>query len=146
MSSQFCVSLDIECRPSRRLSLLYALLFGGAVLGTGIADIPVLLKASVFIILAAGAMSVSRRHILLLSPRSVLALRRSAEEWTVHTRDGSSRPARLIAAAFWVFDIIPLLFSAADGRRFTVLLAPDNVQPEALRELRAWVRHRLPAA
>jgi hypothetical protein len=45
-----------------------------------------------------------------------------------------------------MFDIIPLVFMAADGKRFSILLTPDRVQPAPLRELRAWIRHRMSAA
>jgi hypothetical protein len=146
MSSQFCVNLAVERRPSRRLLVLYALLFGCAVLGVAIVDFAVLLKVVLFAVLCGEATAVWRRHILLSHPDSVLALTCTAEQWIMHTRDTHGRPVRLLSAASWWFDIIPLVFVAADGKRFTVLLTPDRIQPEPLRALRAWMRHRLPAA
>jgi hypothetical protein len=145
MLSRFCVNLGFERPFSLRLLLLYALLFGSAVLATGIVVIPVLLKLIIFATLLAGAIMVLRRHILLLDPDSVVALHCAEEQWTVHTRAGGSKPALLLSAAFWVFDIIPLVFATADGKRLTVLLTPDRVHAESLRALRAWIRHRLPA-
>jgi hypothetical protein len=124
--------------------LLYCLLFGAAALGAVLPDFPLLLKSTVIVLLGVSAAGILRRHILLLHPESVVALRRFSEQWSIHTRDGNSRPVRLTAAAFWVFGIITLVFTAADGKRFTVLLAPTPA--ESLRELRAWMRHRLPAA
>jgi hypothetical protein len=146
MSSQFCVNLAVERRPSRRLFLLYALLFSCAALGIAIVDFAGLVKVVLFAVLCGEAIAVCRRHILLLHPDSVLALTCTAEQWVLHTRDRQSRPVRLLSAASWWFDIIPLVFLAADGKRFTVLLTPDRIQPEPLRALRAWMRHRLPAA
>jgi hypothetical protein len=146
MSSRFCVTLGFERLFSLRLLLLYALLFGGAALAAGIAAIPVLLKLIIIAALLVAAFMVLRRHILLLDPDSVVALQCAEEQWTVHTRNGDSMPAQLHSAAFWVLDMIPLVFTAADGRRLTVVLTPDRVQPESLRELRSWIRHRLPAA
>jgi hypothetical protein len=146
MSLQSSVNLVIERGPSRRLLLLYAVFFGSAALGIAITDISAVLKGVVLATLAAGAVTVFRCHILLLNPDSVVELGYSAGRWIIHTRDGSSRQAQLLSAAFWIFDIMPLVFAAADNKRFTILLTPDRVQPEPLRELRAWIRHRLPAA
>jgi hypothetical protein len=146
MSSRFCVNLRFERAFSLRLLLLYGLLFGGAALATGITVIPVLFKLIIFAALLAGAIAVLRRHILLLNSASVVALHCAEEQWTLHTRDGNSRPARLLSAAFWVFDIIPLVFEYADGKHHSILLTPDRVQRDSLRELRIWIRHRMPAA
>jgi hypothetical protein len=146
MSSRFCVNLRFERAFSPRLLLLYALLFGSAILATGITAIPVLFKLVIFAALLAAAIVVLRRHILLLHSDSVVALRCVEEQWTVHTRNGNSIPVRLLSAAFWAFDIIPLVFESADGKHHGILLTPDRVQPDSLRVLRAWMRHRLPAA
>ncbi len=146
MSSQFSVNLVIEHQSSRRLSLLYGLLCSCAVLGVGVVDFPVLLKLVLFVAVCCESIAVFRRHILLLNPDSVAGLTCLAEQWTLHTRDGNSRPARLLSAACWLFDIIPLVFVSAEGSRFVVLLTPDRTRAGPLRELRAWIRHRLPAA
>lgn len=146
MSSQSSVSLLIECRPSRQLLSWYLGLTGAAALGIVISDIPPLLQVVCSAVLACGAASILHRHILLLNPDSVVAAGWSGEQWTIHTRDGGSRPAQLEAAAFWMFDIIPLVFECGDGKRHTVLLAPDSVHEEPFRRLRAWIRHRMPAA
>jgi hypothetical protein len=146
MSSQLSVNLLIECRPSRRLSLLYAALFGAATLGILASDIPPVLQAVCCAALAFGAGAVLRRHILLLAPDSVVMVAFTSGQWTIHTRNGGGRPARLESAAFWLFDIIPLVFECGDDRRYTALLTPDGAGTESLRELRSWIRHRLPAA
>lgn len=146
MSLQSSASLLIDCRPSHRLALLYAVLFGAAVPGALLPDFPVLFKCALIVLLAVMAAGILRRHILLLSADAVVAMSRSSEQWTVYTRDGTCRTARLTTAACWVFGIMSLVFTAADGKRFHVLLPPDRVQAEPLRELRAWIRHCLPAA
>jgi hypothetical protein len=146
MSSQPFVNPMIECRPSRSLCLIFCGLFGLAATGVIVADIykplkPVFLAALVF-----GGVAVFRRHILLLNPDSVVGLGGIAEQWTIYTRDGNSRPARLKAAACWVFDSIVLVFEYADSKHCHILLTPDGVPVESLRRLRAWIRHRMPAA
>ncbi|HEX5055950.1 MAG TPA: protein YgfX [Gammaproteobacteria bacterium] len=146
MSSQSSVNLAIEFRPSRSLGLILGGLFGLAAAGVVIADIHMTLKLVFLATLLLGGVSVFRRHILLLNPDSVVALNRIADQWTVHARDGSSRPARLEAAACWVFDSVALVFEHADSKRCHVLLTPDRVPAETLRRLRAWIRHRMPAA
>lgn len=146
MSSQSSVNLSIECRPSRRLLLLYAGLFGAATLGILVSDIPPVLRAVCVAALAFGAAAVLRRHILLLTPDSVVMVAYTSGQWTIHTRGGGGRPARLESAALWAFEIIPLVFKCGDGRRYVALLAPDGASAEPLRELRAWIRHRLSAA
>lgn len=146
MSSQSSVNLLIECRPSRRLLLLYACLFGAGVLGILVSDVPPVLWAICCAVLVFWAAAILRRHILLLSPDSVVSIRCSSGQWTIFTRDGGSRPVRLESAAFWVFDIIPLVFECGNGKSYTALLAPDGAQAEPLRQMRAWIRHRMPAA
>jgi hypothetical protein len=146
MSSEFCVNLGFERRFSSRLLLLYGFLFSAAALAVGITAIPVLFKIIIFAALLAGAVMVFHRHILLQHPDSVVALRCAEEQWIIHTQGGNSTSARLLFASFWLFDIIPLVFESADGRRHSVLLTPDRVRPDSLRELRAWIQHRLPAA
>lgn len=146
MSSQSSVNLLIERRPSRRVLLLYAGLFGAGALGIVVSDVSPVLRAVCCVALAFWAVAVLRRHILLLSPDSLVNIRCSSGQWTIFTRDGSNRPARLESAAFWAFDIIPLVFECGDGRRYTALLAPDGAQAEPMRQLRAWIRHRMPAA
>jgi hypothetical protein len=146
MSSRLCVNFGFERSFSPRLLLLYALLFGGAALAVGITAIPELIKIILFAALLAGAIVVLRRHILLLHPGSIVALHCADEQWTLHTHAGNSIPARLLSASFWLFDIIPLVFESADGKRYSTLLTPDRVRPDSLRQLRAWIHHRLPAA
>ncbi len=146
MSSQFCVNLGFERLFSFRLLLLYAALFGGAALAVGITVIPVFFKIIIFAALLAGANTVLRRHILLSHPDSVVALHCAEEQWTLHTLAGNSMPARLLSASLWLFDIIPLVFESGDGKHYDILLTPDRVRAGSLRELRAWIHHRLRAA
>jgi hypothetical protein len=146
MSSQLSVNLLIECRPSRCLSLVCACLFGAATLGILACDIPPVLQVVCGAALAFGVGAVLRRHILLLAPDSVVMAAFASGQWTIHTRDGGGQTARLESAAFWVFDIIPLVFECGDGKRYTALLAPDGTRVETMRELRALIRHHLPAA
>ena len=146
MSSQSFVNLVIEPGLSRSLGRIFGGLFSLAITGVVIAQIPMLLKLVFLAALLLGCVMVFRRHVQLSNPASVVALSGTLEQWTIHTRAGNSVPARLEAAACWVCDSVVLVFEYSDRTRCHVLLTPDRVSADSLRRLRAWIRHRMPAA
>lgn len=132
--------LSLVIRPAPRLSLLLALLHGGAAACVVIVPLPGLLQVSLVVLLAAAASHAVWRHGLGRHPRAIRRLDLDAEG-RVYLMDGSGQPqpARIQASSVVTPWLTVLDFATETGRR-SLLLTPERVDAEAYRRLRVWLR------
>jgi toxin CptA len=67
----------------------------------------------------------------------------SKGEWTLFDGNGEEKAVRLRGGSFVSNRLMVLDFSLGNWRRRSVVLLPENTQPDQLRRLRVYLRHRL---
>jgi hypothetical protein len=88
-------------------------------------------------------LAIWRRHFSPLSPGYVRrATWRCDDTWALECGDGRCFPARLQVSGFCHTRLILLNFELGPWRRRSLLLLPDSLPPDALRQLRVRLRER----
>ncbi|CAG0998228.1 hypothetical protein MTYP_02694 [Methylophilaceae bacterium] len=104
--------------------------------------IPVVLKALLFLPVAAAAVHYIRRDALLSLPVSPARLDLNGQaELQLTCRNGETVDVKVLESSFIAAYLTVLnLRSLDEGKRITLILLPDNVEPESFRQLRVWLR------
>lgn len=124
-------TITFEFRPSRIVAAVAAVVAALAVIAPWFSGLPWYARASVSIVAGAGAAFALRRH--LAPPFDRIAF--GADGWRLVDRAGAERPANL-AAHVCLGTLVSMTF-ATDAGRWTALVAPDNLDRETARRLRA---------
>lgn len=83
-----------------------------------------------------------QRHVLMRAPATIVALTlRGDGVLEYHRRDGTSACAKVLPdSSAFVFLIVLLLETEETRKRRALVILPDALPPEALRQLRIWLR------
>lgn len=79
-------------------------------------------------------------RILSRAPWSVVQATWSDTGWTVTTANGGTQQLRLAPSTYVGVDLVVVNLVAGLFRRRSLILTPDNIDPEQLRRLRARLR------
>ena len=98
-------------------------------------------KAAVFIGAAVSLARALPRHAWLRSADAITAIELDDDDAVVYRHDGRSEHARLLASTY-VSPYLTVLNLRIAGNIFAqhVIVVPDNVEPDAFRRLRLWLR------
>ena len=99
------------------------------------------MKTAVFIGAAVSLARALPRHAWLRSADAITAIELDDDDAVVHRHDGRSEHARLLASTY-VSPYLTVLNLRIAGNIFAqhVIVVPDNVEPDAFRRLRLWLR------
>jgi hypothetical protein len=134
--------LRVELRPSRQLALALASMHAAVLVTLLLVLQPTYPRAAGLAAVAAHAIVVVRRHVLLASPRSIVAFRFTGEdECELDRKDGTSFSARLDDATYvarWL--IVLRLRRERRWRHVSVVVLADGVHGQTFRRLRSRLR------
>jgi len=135
------VALSVEPRPSRLLLIgggAVHVLSGAAVVAC---SLPLWIKAGVIAGIALALVRFAWRYGCQRGREFVARIEILDERWRLETGDGTLHRAAL-TGGYAHPGIVILNFRLENGRRRSLTLLPDSADPDALRELRVWLRTR----
>lgn len=136
-------TLLLTLMPSRRLALAAWILHLLAAVCIAVAALPWFLEIGLLMAVAGSLYHERRARLALTRPRSIVAIRASADgEWQVVRRDGSISRARLDDGAYVHPLLVVASFTTDDGPRERVVVVPDMTPADSMRELRVRLRCR----
>lgn len=136
--------LSIDLKPSRMLAGAAVCLHGGALL-----MIPWLPVSGWLVALLMSVVVISSVHMLAgptlrVRSKAIVAVQwRGDGSWRLRTRDGEEREARLLADSYvhpWLTVLNFRVSGCVYGRRCSLVLLPDSLEPERFRQLRVRLR------
>ncbi|MDI3258288.1 MAG: hypothetical protein QJR02_00975 [Sinobacteraceae bacterium] len=137
-SSAFDVTLDLHLRPSSRaLRGLFAL-HAGAILLTLLAQPPRWAGLTLAALYALSWINLRRHPVFGYGPRALVRLMLDPQgRWRVEDARGARQDARLLPGSVVQSWMIVLNFRLENGARHSRALLGDELEPDALRRLRA---------
>ncbi len=137
-SSGFSISLDLQPRPSVRAVVWLSALHMAAVTLMVLSHPPKIAGLGMAILLLLSWFSLRRHPAFGYGPRALSHLIRHAEGgWTVESVRSGLQEAELLGSSVVQSWIIVLNFRLRNGRKQARVLLGDELEPEALRRLRA---------
>jgi toxin CptA len=135
---------SIALRPSLRLSAALIASHAAALAGLLATDLPWWGMAPIAAGIGVSLWNAVRRHALLRSPGSIVALRLNDDGTVIADfGDGSSRQAGIHpASSVFPYLTIGLLTEAGRALARPLVIAADSSDVEELRRLRVWMRFR----
>ena len=102
--------------------------------------VSVLLKLMVCLAIGIASMAYLRRDVLLLAAESIVCVRYEAPFWFLTSRDHREHAATLTASTVCMGSLVSMGFKSETGRTCQVMLWPDSVDSDVLRQLRVLLR------
>ena len=138
----------LTLQPSRRLSFALSVAHAIAIAVLFATTLPTALKAALAACIAVSLVRSLRRHALLRARSSILSMRVLNDgALFLKRRQGESVRATVLGTSY-VSASLTVLNLRIIGRRLVehVVIVPDNIDPEAFRQLRVLLRWRPRAA
>ena len=132
--------LRLTLKPSRRLTVLLALLHLVAFGSLLPLDLPLWLRLIAACGVVLSAVAGIRRHAFLSSPRSVRALTLAADGSVEAASAGRSFPAAVsLQSTVFPWLVVLLLDVPGSSRLLPVVILSDSLQTDEFRALRSWL-------
>lgn len=135
----------IRLRPgsSARLAIGLLIAHGGAALIALLVPWPYWARLLLALFLFGGLIRSLAWHVLHRGDAATEAVLQDDGSWTLATGLVEPRPALLASDSLVTAQLTVLVFRLADGRRRSLLLLPDNLDPDTFRRLRVRLRFPL---
>ncbi len=98
------------------------------------------LKFTVCLAVGIASIAYLRRDVVLLAGDAIVCLRYEAPFWYLTFGDASERAATLTSSTVCTGALVSMGFKDETGRTWQVMLWPDSVDRDALRQLRVLLR------
>lgn len=143
-SAKFAVPFRITLQTSFLLNGALVVMYLGAFYWLWAFELPLLPTLVVNVAMAAGFVMHLRRYLFLTCKRAVINLVwKECGEWLLETSKGETVAAKLLGSSFVSPCLIVLNFKARQGgRKWPVVIMPDNVDSTTFRRLSAKLKMR----
>jgi hypothetical protein len=122
---------------SRWLCALLLFIYGGGFFCLWVAAIFIEIKLMVSVILIINFIMVARQHLWLTANKSIVAIGIDQQQWNFCVKSGANFQAMVMSNSIVTRYIIILKLKVRlTNRRFTLLLLPDSLTFDELRQLR----------
>jgi len=134
--------IQLELAPSVNLVWIIVLASLMACLVLLFLPLPMALKVLSVALIVALAVYYIRHHGTLTLTKSIVRLTLNPESGLhVMDRAGRTHQVAVLASSFVAPYLTVLNLQASEnGRRFSLILLPDNIEPDGFRQLRVWLR------
>jgi len=125
---------------SRRLLLFVGIVHAAALAVLLPLPLPWAIKSTVVMLILVSLGYVTWVRILMRAPWSIVEATWAETGWRLTTASGQTRDARLSGSTYVGVGLVILNLSSGWVRHCSLVLTPDNLDPDQLRQLRARLR------
>jgi toxin CptA len=139
----FTDPIRLRPRASARLAIGLVVTHAGAAAIAALLAWPIWARVLLVIFVSSSLLWSLAWHVLHRGDAAMEAVLQADGSWILETGQVEARPATLAADSLVTPQLTVLVFRLADGRRRSLLLLPDNIDPDSFRRLRVRLRFPL---